>query len=75
MAVAGSHLWLTFPILSGLGGTTVSLLASGVVGITMFVATFPAVFVIDKIGRRPLIILGGCGAFFSAEVIERHHLC
>jgi MFS family permease len=45
----------------GLGDTSVSLLASGVVGISMFVATFPAILYIDKIGRRPLLILGGLG--------------
>jgi MFS family permease len=46
---------------SGLGGTTVSLLASGVVGISMFLATFPALLIIDKLGRRPLLIVGGLG--------------
>ncbi|BEJ00544.1 hypothetical protein CcaverHIS631_0504010 [Cutaneotrichosporon cavernicola] len=45
----------------GLGDTSVSLLASGVVGISMFIATFPAILYIDKIGRRPLLIIGGLG--------------
>lgn len=47
----------------GLGSNTVSLLATGVVGIVMFIATLPAVLYIDKIGRKP--ILAG-GAFVMA---------
>lgn len=27
----------------------------------MFLATFPALFIIDRLGRRPLIIIGGLG--------------
>ena len=47
----------------GLTGNTISLLATGVVGIVMFIATLPAVLYIDKIGRKP--ILAG-GAFVMA---------
>jgi hypothetical protein len=32
-----------------------------VVGVTIFIATIPALLVIDKLGRRPLIIMGGIG--------------
>lgn len=36
----------------GLGGTTTSLLATGVVGIMEFVFTIPAVLYVDKFGKR-----------------------
>ncbi|CDO74961.1 hypothetical protein BN946_scf184945.g33 [Trametes cinnabarina] len=47
----------------GLDGTTNSLLATGVVGIVMFLATIPAVIWVDKIGRKPVLI---SGAFLMA---------
>ena len=47
-------------IFSGLGtnSNTTSLLATGVVGIVMFLATLPAVLYIDKLGRKPVLALG-----------------
>lgn len=47
----------------GLTGDTVSLLATGVVGIVMFLATIPAVLWVDKVGRKPVLI---SGAFIMA---------
>ena len=47
----------------GLTGNTTSLLATGVVGIAMFLATIPAVIRIDQIGRKPVLI---SGAFLMA---------
>ncbi|KAI0368644.1 general substrate transporter [Pilatotrama ljubarskyi] len=47
----------------GLTGTTNSLLATGVVGIVMFLATIPAVIWVDKVGRKPVLI---SGAFIMA---------
>ncbi|TFK40390.1 general substrate transporter [Crucibulum laeve] len=47
----------------GLTGNSNSLLATGVVGITMFLATIPAVIWIDKVGRKPVLI---SGAFIMA---------
>ncbi|KAI8980112.1 general substrate transporter [Trametes punicea] len=47
----------------GLSGTTNSLLATGVVGIVMFLATIPAVIWVDKVGRKPVLI---SGAFLMA---------
>ncbi|KAK5130378.1 hypothetical protein LTR08_002170 [Meristemomyces frigidus] len=45
----------------GLGGNTISLLATGVVGIVMWLATFPAVLYVDKLGRKPILIAGAIG--------------
>jgi hypothetical protein len=42
----------------GLTGNANSLLATGVVGIAMFLATFPALIWIDKIGRKPILVSG-----------------
>ncbi|CAE6526468.1 unnamed protein product [Rhizoctonia solani] len=42
----------------GLSGNTISLLATGVVGITMFLTTIPTVIYIDQIGRKPVLISG-----------------
>jgi len=45
----------------GLDSNTVSLLATGVVGIAMFLATIPSVLYIDKIGRKPILTVGAFG--------------
>ncbi|KAK4141332.1 quinate permease [Dichotomopilus funicola] len=45
----------------GLDLNTTSLLATGVVGIVMFVATIPAVLWIDKVGRKPVLTIGAIG--------------
>jgi sugar porter (SP) family MFS transporter len=42
----------------GLSGGTIGLLATGVVGIVNFVMTFPAILLVDKVGRRPLLCWG-----------------
>lgn len=47
----------------GLTGNTTSLLATGVVGIVMFLATIPTVIFLDRLGRRPVFI---SGAFIMA---------
>ncbi|KAK6829699.1 MFS monosaccharide transporter [Apiospora arundinis] len=45
----------------GLGGTEISLLATGVVGIVMFLATIPAVLWVDRLGRKPVLTIGALG--------------
>ena len=45
----------------GLNGNTISLLATGVVGIVMFIATIPSVLFIDRVGRRPMLAIGAVG--------------
>ncbi|GAC94273.1 monosaccharide transporter [Pseudozyma hubeiensis SY62] len=57
----------------GLEGNTISLLASGVVGIVLFLATIPAVLYIDSWGRKPTMIVGaaimGCCHLVVAIII------
>jgi len=45
----------------GLSQNTTSLLATGVVGIAMFIATIPAVLWIDRVGRKPVLTVGALG--------------
>lgn len=45
----------------GTSSNTTSLLATGVVGVAMFLATIPAVLYIDKVGRKPIMLVGALG--------------
>lgn len=45
----------------GMSSNATSLLATGVVGIVMFIATIPAVMYVDKLGRKPVLIVGAIG--------------
>ncbi|KFX98671.1 hypothetical protein O988_04255 [Pseudogymnoascus sp. VKM F-3808] len=45
----------------GLTNNTISLLATGVVGIINVAVTIPAILFIDKVGRKPLMIAGSIG--------------
>jgi len=45
----------------GLTSNTISLLATGVVGILMFLATIPSVLYIDRLGRKPILTIGAIG--------------
>jgi len=49
----------------GLQGNTISLLATGVVGVVMFLATIPAVLYVDSFGRKSILIVGGIGMAIS----------
>ncbi|KAI1174836.1 sugar transporter [Nemania sp. FL0916] len=42
----------------GLNSNTTSLLATGVVGILLFVSTIPAVLYVDRVGRKPVLTVG-----------------
>ncbi|KAL4804148.1 general substrate transporter [Aspergillus unguis] len=42
----------------GLTGGTTAMLATGVTGVIFFVSTLPAMFIIDKVGRKPMLIAG-----------------
>ncbi|KAJ7227225.1 hypothetical protein GGX14DRAFT_628926 [Mycena pura] len=54
-------------------GNTNSLLATGVVGIAMFLATIPAVIWVDQLGRRPVLISGSdsfpCSCHFVVAIL------
>ncbi|EAU37518.1 conserved hypothetical protein [Aspergillus terreus NIH2624] len=45
----------------GMSSNTTSLLATGVVGIAMFIATIPAVIWVDNLGRKPVLVAGAIG--------------
>ncbi|KAF7968129.1 hypothetical protein HWV62_31799 [Athelia sp. TMB] len=53
----------------GLDPTTTSLLATGVYGIVNTVSTLPAVILLDKVGRRPLLMAGALGCFASLVIV------
>ncbi|KAK2783124.1 hypothetical protein FQN51_004454 [Onygenales sp. PD_10] len=53
----------------GLDGNTTSLLATGVYGIVNCLSTLPALFWIDKVGRRVLLMCGATGTCISLVVV------
>ena len=53
----------------GLSGNTTSLLATGIYGVVNTLSTLPAVFLIDKVGRRPLLMCGAIGTFVSLTIV------
>ncbi|RFU27239.1 hypothetical protein B7463_g9110, partial [Scytalidium lignicola] len=61
----------------GLTGDTISLLATGVVGIMEFVFTIPAVLWVDNFGRKSILIAGAIGMaschFIVAGIIGSFH--
>lgn len=50
-------------------GNTISLLATGVVGIVNFVMTIPAVLFVDNFGRRPMLAIGEANMAISHATI------
>jgi MFS family permease len=53
----------------GLSGKTSGLLATGVYGIVNTLSTLPALFLIDRVGRRPLLMCGAVGCAISLAVV------
>jgi MFS family permease len=49
----------------GLTGGTQALLATGVTGVVFFVSTIPAMLVIDRVGRKLMLIIGSVVMFVS----------
>lgn len=53
----------------GMSGNTTSLLATGVYGIVNCLSTLPALFFIDKVGRRALLMAGATGTCISLAIV------
>lgn len=53
--------------LIGLDGNSVSLLATGVVGVINCIFTLPAIFFMDKVGRKRIIVTGALGMGVSVS--------
>ncbi|KAF2183687.1 quinate permease [Zopfia rhizophila CBS 207.26] len=52
----------------GLTGGTQALLATGVTGVVFFVSTLPAMAIIDKVGRKPMLHVGSVVMFVSMVI-------
>lgn len=53
----------------GLNASTTSLLATGVLGVVDFLFTFPAIFFVDRFGRRVFLMAGALGMLVSHIVV------
>ncbi|EIM23001.1 sugar transporter [Wallemia mellicola] len=54
---------------AGLQGNSTTMIGTGVYGVVNFVATIPVVLIVDKIGRRPLLIIGAAGCLISHIIV------
>lgn len=66
-----SIIYYASPIFRSLGLTsgTMSLLATGVTGVVNVLTTIPAIMVIDKVGRKPMLLCGSVGMFCSMIIV------
>ncbi|WPG99477.1 Hypothetical protein R9X50_00229200 [Acrodontium crateriforme] len=53
----------------GLTGGTTALLATGVTGVVFLVGTIPGMLVIDKLGRKPMLLIGSTVMFVSMVIV------
>ncbi|KAH8700464.1 putative MFS quinate transporter [Talaromyces proteolyticus] len=53
----------------GLTGGTTALLATGVTGVVFLVSTVPAMLIIDKVGRKPMLLVGSVVMFLSMVIV------
>jgi hypothetical protein len=52
----------------GLTGGTQAVLATGITGVVFFVSTLPAMVIIDKVGRRPMLLVGSVVMLISMVI-------
>jgi MFS family permease len=52
----------------GLTGGTQAVLATGITGVVFFVSTLPAMAIIDKVGRKPMLLVGSVVMFISMVI-------
>lgn len=53
----------------GLTGGTTALLATGVTGVVFIVSTVPAMFIIDRVGRKPMLLVGSVVMGISMVIV------
>ncbi|KAL2068373.1 hypothetical protein VTL71DRAFT_16471 [Oculimacula yallundae] len=53
----------------GLTGGTIALLATGVTGVVFMASTIPAMLIIDRVGRKPMLIWGSVVMFVSMVIV------
>lgn len=53
----------------GLTGGTVALLATGVTGVVFIISTMPGMLIIDKVGRKPMLIVGSIVMLVSMVIV------
>lgn len=53
----------------GMDSNTTALLGTGVYGIVNCISTIPAIFAIDKFGRKTLLMAGAAGTFVSLVIV------
>ncbi|KAF4167393.1 hypothetical protein CNMCM6936_005350 [Aspergillus lentulus] len=53
----------------GLTGGTIALLATGVTGVVFIVSTVPAMLIIDRVGRKPMLLVGSVVMFLSMVIV------
>ena len=53
----------------GLTGGTIALLATGVTGVVFLISTIPGMLVIDKFGRKPMLLAGSLLMLASMVIV------
>jgi MFS family permease len=54
----------------GLDPNTTSLIATGIYDIVNMLATLPAIFLVDSVGRRPVLISGAAGCLICLSILS-----